>query len=470
MTKHVVIVGGGMTGLAAAYRLTRLAADGLDVRVTLLESSNRLGGKILTEQTAGFAVECGPDSFITAKPQALDLVRELGLAGRLLTTDRTNTDVHVFVRGKLRKLPAGLLLMAPTRVLPFLASDLMTWRGKLRMALDLVLPPAPPGDVSMGDFTRRRFGAEALRTIVQPVMAGIHAGDADELSLKSTFPQFLELERKYGSLSRGLRIAARGRPPTAAGLTMFVTLAGGLYELVEALAGRLEPGSVRFNAKVSGIIPRGQSYRVILEGGEPIEADAVILTAPSYQAAEILEVMDPKLSIALRSIAFTSTATLTLAYDASKVVGLPKGFGFVVARGESQALAAATFTATKFPGRVPAGTAVIRCFLGGAGREKDLEKPDDELVATVRGDLQRILGVRAEPSFARLCRWTGANPQYTVGHETRLKRIDECVVRHSGLLLAGASYRGVGIPDCAAAGMAAAENLRDLFREHRREV
>lgn len=458
MSRHVAVVGGGITGLAAAWRLTRrVRTRGLDVRVTLIESQDRLGGKILTEKVGPLTIEGGPDSFITVKPQVLRLIEELGLSERLLTTGRENTDVHVFVRGRLRKLPDGLLLMAPAKVLPFLRSDLMTWRGKLRMGCDLVLPAGSGDDVSMGDFARRRFGREALRAIVGPVMAGIYAGDADEISLKSTFPQFLELEQKYGSVIRGLRIATRSRPPAHGNSTMFVTLAGGLSELVEALARGLEPGAVRLGARVERVFPQESGYRLMLEGGPAVYADAVVLTTPSWQAAEMLKVMDPELGSALLGIPFTSTATLTLAYEAAKVPGLPKGFGFVVARGEARALAAATFTATKFPGRVPPGTALIRCFLGGAGREGELEKPDAAIIAAARTDLQRILDVRAEPSLVRLYRWMRANAQYTVGHEQRLGRIDACAARHPGLLLAGASYRGVGIPDCAGAGEEAAD-------------
>ncbi|MBI5630723.1 MAG: protoporphyrinogen oxidase [Elusimicrobia bacterium] len=456
MSRVAAVVGGGIAGLSAAYRLQERSRA---LEVVLLEAGGRLGGKILTEKAEGLAIEAGPDSFITAKPQALELVRELGLERRLLPSSRDQSTVYVYVRGKLRPLPEGLMLMAPSRILPFLGSDLLTWGGKLRVGLDFLLPRGPEGDVSLGAFARRRFGGEALRVIVEPVMAGIYAADVEELSLKSSFPQFAALEKQYRSVIRGLRRRAPAAPAPS-GLTMFTTLAGGLSELTEALARRLKPGSVRLGSGVVRIEPRGGRYRLGLSGGGFLDADAVIATTASWQTAKLVRGFDPGLAEVLEEIPFASTATVTLAYEAQSL-DIPSGFGFVVARGEAQAVAAATFSSAKFPGRAPAGTTLIRCFLGGAGREGPLRGSDEELAIKVRQDLGRILGLGTEPILTRVYRWTRGNPQYTVGHEERLKRIAGHLERHPGLALAGASYRGIGIPDCIASAYAAAELVLD---------
>ncbi|MBI3507625.1 MAG: protoporphyrinogen oxidase [Proteobacteria bacterium] len=459
--RKVLVVGAGITGLSAAYRLSK---KGLDADITVLDEGDRPGGKIRTDREKSLTFECGPDSFLTQKPQALELVRELGLEAKLLNTSREETDVHVFVRGRLRRLPEGLLLMAPAKVLPFLKSDLLSWRGKLRMGLDLVLPSFGDEDVSMGDFARRRFGREAVRAIVQPIMAGIYAGDADEISLKSTFPRFMDLEREHGSVIRGLRATASGRAKDPDAPTAFVTLAGGLAELTDALARALPKGALRLGAKVTRIFPHGRGYRAMLGDDASMDADAVVVTAPAWRAAELLRVMDPELGSALMGIPFTSSATLSLLFDEGEL-GLPKGFGFVVARGESRIVAAGTFTGSKFPGRVPQGSTVLRLFLGGAGREGALEQPDATVIAAARADLERLLGVGLgrRPAFVKLHRWPKGNPQYVVGHELRLRRIAARAAQHPGLELAGASYGGIGIPDCVASGARAADSLYNLW-------
>lgn len=450
---RVIVAGAGMAGLSCAYELLK-AGDAHEV--ALLESSSRAGGKVLSESEGGVVFEAGPDSFITQKPWALELIRELGLEGRLLPTDRVRKDVHVFSRGRLRKYPEGLMLMAPTKVWPFLLCDLLPLKDKLRMGLEPLCPPPPPDqDESLAAFTRRRFGEAALRVIVGPILAGIFAGDPEELSLKSTFPQFLELEKKHGSVLLGMRKAAASAKRPQGDLTLFMALRGGLGELVDALLVRV--GRVlRTGAGVRSIRRQGALWRVELSTGESQEADALVLAMPADSAASALREVDPVLAGLAGSIPFTSTATVSLLYPAKDFPHPLDGFGFVVERSEPTTVLAATYTSTKFPGRVPEDKVLIRCFLGGAGREETLEKDDAGLVAAVRSDLARIMGFDREPEKAKVYRWEKANPQFTVGHGQRLARMEERLAAHPGLILAGGSYRGVGVPECVRSGREAA--------------
>lgn len=456
MTLKIGVIGGGVAGLTCAYAATRSGS----AEVVLLESSSRLGGKILSDEAGGVILEGGPDSFITAKPEALELVRELGLSDELLPTNKENKDVYVYTRGRLRKLPDGLMLMAPTKVLPFLASDLLPWSAKLRMGMEIFIPAAEPGkEESLGEFTRRRFGEEALAAVIGPIMAGIYAGDPDKLSLASTFPQFIALERKFGSLIRGMR--ALQRPPGGNGaLTMFVTLRGGLGRLIDELAGRLPEGTLRRGARVEAVTARTEGgYVVRCADGSKTPVDRLIVCAPANAAAKFLRSLDDKLAEELSSISYTSTATVSLVYPAEGFPVVLDGFGFVVDRRELTSLMAATYSSTKFPGRVPPEKVLIRCFLGGAGREGVLSGSDEALIRSTRDDLQNILGLDIEPSEARAYRWIDANPQYNVGHADLLGRIAERVRCFPGLALAGSSYKGVGIPDCVRSARAAAASM-----------
>lgn len=442
--RRIAIVGGGITGLTAAYRLLRLRESrSLDLEVVLLEGSERLGGKIKTDRSAGVVIEAGPDSFLTAKPDAVELARELGLGERLLPTAE-GAHVYVYLRGRLRRLPDGLMLMAPTKVLPFLRSDLMSLRGKLRMGLDVLVPRGAAGDESLADFTRRRLGAEALEAIVDPLMAGIYAGDAEAMSLQSTFPQFVELERRYGSVIRGLRAGPRAaRKPGA--LTAFASFRNGVSELVEALAGALG-GAVKAGAPVRSVGKSGAGFRLEWPGGG-LEADQVLLAVGAAEAAGLVEGLGPGLAPALRELTSVSTATVTLGFERRELPELPKGFGFVIPKSAGRTINAATFVSQKFQ-RSAGGPYLIRCFLGGAGKEGTLERSDQELQERALADLREIAAIRATPKLARIYRWSKANPQYNVGHAARMKKIEEELARLPGLSLAGASYYGVGIPDC----------------------
>ena len=454
MSRRVVVVGGGIAGLGAAYALSR---DPSGPAVTLLEASDRLGGRILSETVGGVVLDAGPDSFVTNKPWGVELARELGLEDDLLCTATADRSVYVHTRGRLRRYPDGMALMAPTRLWPFLASDFMSLPGKLRLVWEVFTPPGDPAvDESLSQFARRRFGEEAAHAVIGPMMAGIHAGDPDHLSLQSTFPMFKELERRHGSviraLRRGLHAPARDGGRT---LSLFVTLRGGLERLVRALAERLPPGTVRTGTEAAALRRTGAGWSLRLRDGAELEADAVILALPSGRAAR-LEGLGPELSAELAGIPYSTTAVANLVYATKDMRRPPRGFGFVVDRRSGLRLSGATFTSTKFPGRAPEGRTAIRCYLGGVGREAAASGTDSEIVAGCREELERLLGLGAEPLAAVVRRWPAATAQYNVGHQARLERVERLLQGRSGLILAGGSYRGVGIPECARSGREAA--------------
>ncbi len=454
--ERVVILGAGITGLACAYELVKRGASPL-----ILEASDRVGGKVLSPvgNRDGLVFEGGPDSFVTTKPAALDLVIELGLEDQLLTTHAEKKGMWVYTRGRLRRFPEGLLLMAPTKIRAFLASDVIGWFAKIRMGFDFFLPAGDPDhDESIGAFAKRRFGIEAAESFINPVMAGIHSGDPDRLSLKSTVLQFFQMERKYGSVWRAMRAGSKKRPPAKPGRSMFMTLRGGLEVMTQEILKRLPAQTVRYNARVESVhaVPSG-GFEIRLADGETISADRIVCTLPSPIAAPIFKPVSEPLSRALASIPFASTSTISVAYEEKDIPpSIVNGFGFVVDRRERRTISGATYSSTKFPGRIPEGTVLIRCFAGGAGREADLDKDDDALVESVRSDLKLMAGLDAKPVDARVARWPDASPQYEVGHEERIVGIEAALGDQKGLVFAGASYRGVGLPDCIRSGQEAA--------------
>jgi oxygen-dependent protoporphyrinogen oxidase len=461
----LVVIGGGISGLAAAYRAHELATErGLGLDLALIESRSRLGGSILTERVDGFLVEAGPDSFLSEKPWALALCRRLGIEDRLVRTDDRYRKTFVLFRGRLHPLPEGFHLLAPTRLGPFLRSELFSWRGKLRMALDLVLPRGGGGDESLGAFVRRRLGAEALERVAQPLVAGIYTADPDTLSLAATMPRFVELERTHRSVALGLWRAARRAPTTAAGASgarwsLFVTMRDGMEDLVRALADRLPAGSVRLKERVSGLERQDGGWRVGLADGGGLAADAVILATEAHQGARLLRYVDPALAQLLSGIPCASSATVSLGYRRDAVSHPLDGFGFVVPRSEGRPILACTFSSVKYPGRAPAGHALVRLFMGGALDERVLAGDDADLAAVAHGEVVRALGAQAPPVLTRVWRHPASMPQYLVGHLKRVEVIERAVAAQPGLALAGGAYRGVGIADCIRSGENAAEHL-----------
>ncbi len=463
----LVVVGGGITGLAAAHRAVELAAEqGRSLDLTLLEAGDRLGGTIATERRDGFLVECGPDSFLSEKPWALALCRRLGLEDRLVRTDDRFRRTFVVWGGTLHPLPEGFQLLAPTRLGPLLASRLFTWPGKLRMVLDLVLPRGGEADESLGAFVRRRLGREALERVAQPLVAGIYTADPDDLSLTATMPRFRDLERRERSVILAMWRAARRAPAEAAGASgarwsLFVTLSEGMEELVRALGARLPPGSVRFKVRVTDVARADGRWRVATQDGDVLAADGVILTPEAHQTARLLRYLDPSLALLLEGIPYASSATVTFAYRRAAIRHPLDGFGFVVPHAEGRPIIAGTFSSVKYPGRAPEGHVLIRVFLGGALREAVLERDDERLAEIAREQLRDLLGAGEAPLWTRVARYRKAMPQYHVGHLARVETIELALARHPGLALAGGAYRGVGIADCVRSGEDAARDLVD---------
>jgi oxygen-dependent protoporphyrinogen oxidase len=467
MTRRVVIIGGGIAGLAAAHRIVELKNESrLNIDVALLEASARLGGTIATERTGEFLLEAGPDSFITEKPWALSLCERIGLASRLVSTQAAYQKIYVVHNGKLEALPEGFFLLAPTRLWPFFRTSIFSWKGKLRMAGELLMPRAKTGgaDESLGEFVRRRFGAEALERVAQPLVGGIYASDPDKLSLGATMPRFLEMERRQRSVILAMWSAERKRARqreagSGARWSLFVSLAGGMQELVDVVARRLPEGCVRLNNRVKSLRFVDKSWRVTTGGNETLEADAVILALPAFRAAEITIAVDSTAARELGQISYASTATVSLAYKLKDFPQPPNGFGFVVPALEKRKIIACTFSSLKYPGRAPAGTVLLRAFVGGVLQHDLFRNEDDAMEKNVRAEIASLLGVRGEPLLTRIWRHPDSMPQYHVGHRERIQRIETALARFPTLALAGGAYHGVGISDCVRTGENAAEGV-----------
>lgn len=460
---HVAIVGGGIAGLAAAHRLVELSREQQrPVRVTLWEARGRLGGSIHTERVDGFVIEAGPDSFISEKPWAVQLCERIGFTPRLVRTCDEHRRTYVVHGGRLHPLPDGFLLLAPTRFWPLVTSGLFTWPGKLRMALDLILPRGRNrADESLGSFVTRRLGREALERVAQPLVGGIYTADPDDLSLAATMPRFLEMERSSRSLiwamwMRQRRAPAAARATSGARWSLFVSVDDGMQSLVDALTQRLPEGVVRLGSPVARL-ERGRSWKIVGATGDAIEADAVVLATPAHQSARCVADLDGELAEELRGIPYASSATVSLAYRNDQISRRLDGFGFVVPLAEARSIVACTYSSMKYPGRAPDHHTLLRAFVGGAMQQTLFEQDDATMAESVRSELRALLGVIGEPVLMRIHRHPQAMPQYRVGHLERMARIDAQLAKHPGLSLAGNAYRGVGIPDCIHSGETAAE-------------
>ena len=471
--RRIIIIGSGISGLAAEYQLKQAsAARGRAVEVLLLEASGRVGGTVRTLKREGFLLEAGPDSFISEKPEALQLAKEIGLESRLIETSEAHRRSFIVRGGRLRPVPEGFQLLAPTRFWPFVTTDIFSWPGKARMALDLVLPrrTATEGngadDESLAQFVRRRFGREALERMAQPMVGGIYTADPEHLSLRATMPRFLEMERQHRSIIRAMwrarkrTSAAQQRGTSGARYSLFLAFDEGVQVLTDKLAALLSD-SIRLNAQVNALDfdQATQRWHLTVNNDETIHADAVCLALPAYAAAALLRTLDGELANELDAIPYASTATVNLAYHRADIPHPLDGFGFVVPFIEQRATLACTFSSVKFAGRAPADHALLRAFVGGALQPDMFALDEDEMVAAVRADLHALLGIEAPPLFAHVERWPRSMAQYHLGHLERVARINERLINFPSLQLAGNAYNGAGLPDCIRSGRTAADNL-----------
>lgn len=447
--EQVAIIGGGISGLSAAYELSR---RGIPFR--LFERSDHFGGVIRTDIIDGFTIDGGPDSLLTQKPAAIALCEELGLGPRLQPTLPPQT-AYVLKDGHLCRLPEASVLGIPTRLGPLAASPLLSAAGKVRMAMELKTPRSTSNqDESVGSFFRRRFGEEAVTYLAEPLLAGIHAGDVERLSMRALFPRLVDTEREHGSLIRRFRTLRATAPPSKHG--QFRSLPDGLAELTRAILEALGPGRLYTGHEVVGL--SGSSpYQICFASGERIAATQVILTVPAYVTARIVSGLDPDLGALCLSIPYSSTATVALSYPSASVGRRLNGTGFVVPRAERQlSVMAGSWVSSKWPHRAPEGHVLLRGFVGGARDPDVLDRTDAELIKATHQDFQHLLEISGGPGLARVYRWPRLNPQHEVGHLEKLAAIDAQLAQFPGLLVTGAGFRGVGIPDCVTNGRAAA--------------
>jgi len=469
---HIVIIGGGISGLAAAHRLTELAPDN-KIQITLLESSARLGGTLRTDERDGFLLERGPDSFISEKPQAVDLAHRLGLSSNLIETNPEHRRSFLVRAGRLRPVPEGFQLLAPTRMWPFVTTDIFSIAGKVRMAGDLVLPRRSVNgnaDESLADFVRRRLGKEALNRMAQPMVGGIYTADPEKLSLRATLPRFLDMEQADRSIILAMwRKAKKLRKDTGkdsgvsgARYSLFMSFDRGMQTLVNKLGEQIKERGVitRLNCRVNSVTHSG-NWTINTEMG-PVDADAICLAVPSYIAGQLLTQVDPPLSSLLGRIEYSSTATINLAYRRSQIGHALDGFGFVVPYIEGRSVIACSFSSVKFAGRAPADCVLLRAFVGGALQPEMLALNDEEMLRRITSDLAQLISISGEPLFAEVSRWIKSMPQYEVGHLQLVDEIEARALKLPGLTLAGNALRGAGIPDCIRSGESAASTMLEL--------
>jgi oxygen-dependent protoporphyrinogen oxidase len=478
---RIAIIGGGIAGMAAAYELAKARAEDSSIEYTLFESRARLGGALASQIVNGSVLECGPDSFLTEKTAAAELCRELGLGSDLIPSNDAARKTYIVVRNRLVALPDGLMFLVPTKLVPTALSPLFSLSTKIRMGLELLHPPRPSTeDESVASMVERHFGQEAVDRLADPLLSGIYGGDAAQLSARTVLPKLVEMEAEYGSLTRGMlaahkkmkaamaaRVAAsasgdsNGKPPAPRGI--FTTLRGGLQQLVDAITTKLDPRAIRLSTSVSALQRTADGWRVT-SNGVTERYDGVIAASPAWAAGSLLSTVDTQLGQDLEAIPYSSSITMNLIFDEQQLGPLPDGFGFLVPASSGHAMLACTFVHRKFIGRTAPGKAVLRAFLGGINQEAMMDEPDNVLVATVRRELSEILGRRIigphiEPEHTQVNRWRRSMAQYAVGHQDRMKRINEQVAGLPGLALAGNAYDGIGIPDCIRLGRQAAKRM-----------
>jgi protoporphyrinogen/coproporphyrinogen III oxidase len=472
---RITIIGAGMAGLAAAYRLTRPGVcGGLNPDVLVLERVSRAGGSVSTYELEDYLLELGPDMFQTEKPEAVRLCEEIGLGDEIIPTSQAARRSFVAYDGQLHPLPEGFALLAPTQLGPFFSSSLLSMSGKLRMAMDLVIPRKSDGhDETLAQFVRRRFGQEALERIAQPLLGGIYTADPEQMSLAATMPRFLEIEKKYASVIRGLlsekKTVARkqgSNGDTVPRHGMTVSLKRGLSMLVDRLVSVLPPGCIHFHCPVESVEKgtHGKAFDVIVASGTVVPSDAVIMATPSFVTADMLTRSEPDAAGLLRQIDYSSCAVMNLIYNRADIPHSLDGSGFVVPAVEKRTIFACSFASVKFPNRCPPEKAVLRIFAGGALQPDVFDLGDEQIECLMWEDLRQYLNLKSVPLLSLITRYPRSMPQYRLGHLQLVNRIREKLAGNRGLLLSGNAYSGVGIPDCIRSGETAAQQALEILQ------
>ncbi|MGB9202952.1 MAG: protoporphyrinogen oxidase [Terriglobales bacterium] len=459
--KRIAIIGGGISGLSAAYAIEEKRRSGAPVEYVLFESSPRLGGVLVTDRIDGCLVEAGPDSFLTEKPWAADLCGKIGLGDQLIGSNDSERKTYILARGKLVVMPDGLMFMVPTKIMPTVFSPLFSWRTKMRMAAEWFHPPRKAlEDETVAAMVERHYGSEMVDLLADPLLSGVYGGEASQLSVRAVLARFADMEAKYGSLGRAMLAARKkmGTGTNSPARPLFTSLKDGMQQMVDALVARLDANALKTASPVQSVIPQESGWTVSA-GYQSDHFDAVIVATPTHAAAAVLQEANGDLSRDLGEIKYSSSVTVTLGYDENVRRALPPGFGFLVPRSAGHRMLAATFVHNKFPHRAPENRAIVRCFLGGARDERILESSEEEILVIVRNELRQIITLNAEPLFARVYKWKSAMAQYSVGHLERLQRIESLRQKLPGLALAGNGYSGIGVPDCVRSGAEAAGKI-----------
>jgi oxygen-dependent protoporphyrinogen oxidase len=460
--RRIAIIGGGITGLAAAHKLEKAKAEGKELEYDLFEKSERLGGKIQTERINGFVIERGPDSYLARKESMTRLAKAVGLADDLLSND--TGQAYVLKGDRLYPIPGGAIMGIPTEIKPFMHTNLISPVGKVRAACDFFYPriTSKDEDISLGHFFRRRLGDEVVDHLIEPLLSGIYAGDLDKLSLKATFPQFQQVEQKHGSLIRGMKTSraqqGKTKPETTKSKGMFLTFRNGLESFVEAIAAKLHSESIHINSALTKVYKKDGQYQLIFEDGEIKNYDEVIITTPPKATVKLLA--DYPYFSYLENMEATTVATIAMAYKEDQIKIPLEGTGFVVSKKSNHAITACTWTHKKWKHSTPDGYALLRAYVGRAGDSAIVSRSDDEILSAALYDLKKIMKIEGKPEFFIVSRWQEAMPQYNVGHTFKMSKIKEDIARNlPGLHLAGGGYEGIGLPDCIDQGEAAVERI-----------
>jgi protoporphyrinogen/coproporphyrinogen III oxidase len=474
--KRIVIIGSGVAGLAAGYALKEKLEGDKDVEFLVLEKNDRAGGQIMTVLEDGYVLEGGPDCFISDKPWAFEFAGKVGVDDQVVSSLSSAKGTYIVKKGKLIRMPEGVMMMIPTKFKPFIGTKLISWPGKIRAAMDVFVPRRKnlDEDEALSSFVKRRLGQEILDVLAEPLIGGIHASDPDTMSLASTFPRFLKMEKDDRSLimamfksKRKMAKMMKDKPapdpsaPPKKRWTMFVSFKNGMQTLTDALAKALGKDILKLKTEVQRIdkikVPGGKTaYKLQVKGIGDIEADAVVLTSLAYQTAPLVQSFDPELAKPLSEINSVSSATVCLVFRAEDIPRELDAYGFLVPRVEKRNVMASTWTSSKWPNRAPEGFVMLRAFVGGAFNQEIVDKKDEEILTMIKSDLIDLMGITADPVKTRIFRWKKSMPQYSMGHPERIAKINERVAAHDGLFLAGASYGGVGVPDCMNNGRNAA--------------